>query len=313
MEPRRARLTRLLLLSVISLPISACSSAPAATPTATPASTACANVNSQLKVPGQLTFSTSDPAYNPWFEDDPAIQYLVEPTGQPNWHVTDPYSMHGFESGVAYSLANVMGFEPDHVRWVPNTRDQAQQPGAKNFDVYLAQVPIPSGGSTAVDFSDAYLDAVQAVVAEPTNPVAAAKATADLRAHKLGVIAGSPSEAMVSSFIKPDTAAQTYMDEITAAAALRRGDIDAIVTDIATAFLLLDGPGSSDPAPLPEGVVVGKFDSSAWVDHFGLVLEKGNPMLPCINAALAEIERTGSLDEFRNEDIPVGEGVPTFK
>jgi polar amino acid transport system substrate-binding protein len=314
MEPRTTRFTRLLLLAAACLPFAACSVFGASgTPAPSPASAVCGDVLATTKTPGQLTMSTTNPAYNPWFEDEPDIQYAIEPSNAPAWQVTDPYSLHGFEDGTVYSMADAMGVGPDSVRWVPNTREDATSPGIKNFDIFVGQVPIPSGGSSAVDFSEPYLDSVQAVVAEPTSAAANAASVADLRKLKLGFIDGSPSEQMVASLIKPDVAGAGYPNEIMLAAALRRGDIEAIVTDIATAFLLIEGPGSTDPAPVRDGVVVGKFPATTWVDHFGMVVEKGSRLLPCVNAAIAQIERSGSLDEFRNEDIPVGEGVPEFK
>ena len=318
MEPRRARLTRLLLLSVISLPITACSTAAPATlrPPSSPAAAAaaaCANAPTQVKTPGQITFSTTDPAYEPWFEDDPDVQYAVEPSDAPKWHVTDPYSMHGFESGVVYSIADSMGFAPEAVRWVPNTRDAALAPGDKNFDVFIGQVAIPDGDSTAVDFSEEYLESVQSIVAQRTNPIVSAKTIADLKAYRLGAIGSSASPALVTNVIAPTTPVQTYLDEVTAVAAMRRGDIDGFVTDLATAFFQINGPGSGDPAPLPDGVVFGKFAPTVWVDHLGVVLQKGSPLTPCVNAAIEAIRANGSLDEFQNEDIPVGEDVPTFQ
>src|SRR3954467_11789538 len=131
METTRTRAAVFALLALASTSLAGCgASGPPATPSPTPPSIVCADDKSQVKNSGVLTFSTTDPSYEPWFEDDPSVQYLIEPSDAPNGHVTDPYSMHGFEAGVAYSLANAMGFEPDQVRWVPNTRDAALAPGA---------------------------------------------------------------------------------------------------------------------------------------------------------------------------------------
>ena len=314
MEPTRVLAARFLLLTVIATPLAACSlGAPGGSPTPTPPSIACANVQSQLKNPGVLTFSTTDPSYGPYYEDDPSIRYLIEPTDQPNWHVTDPYSMHGFEAGVAYSLSNVMGFQPDQVRWVPNTRDAATASGAKNFDAFIAQMPIPSDGSPNVDYSDSYLDAVQAIVAEPANAITSAKSTADLQKYKLGYVTGTSSERLVGDVIKPASPAQGYTDEVAAVDALKSGAIDGFVADIATAFFEIDGAGGGAEPPLPGGVVFGKFSPDVIDDHYGLVVEKGSPIVACLNSAIAEIKRNESLQEFQNEDIPVGEEVPTFQ
>jgi polar amino acid transport system substrate-binding protein len=312
MEPTRALAARIFLLAVMASPLGACSiGGPAASPSPTPPSVACAGVQSQLKTPGVLTFSTTDPSYGPYFEDDPSIRYLIEPTDQPNWQNTDPYSMHGFEAGVAYSLSNVMGFQPDQVRWVPNTRDAATAAGAKNFDAFIAQMPIPSGGSPNVDYSDSYLDATQAVVAQPTDAITGVKTTADLQNYKLGYVSGTLSESLISQVVKPKTPATGYTDEIGAVAALKSGEIDGFVADIATAFFQINGPDGVDP-PLPGGVVFGKFSPDVWDNQYGLVVEKGDPIVSCLNSAIAAIKANLSLQEFAAEDIPVGANVPTF-
>ena len=43
------------------------------------------------------------------------------------------------------------------------------------------------------------------------------------------------------------------------------------------------------------------------------MLEKGSPLLACFNSALPEVKRDPGLDELRQEDIPVGDKVPTIQ
>ena len=60
---------------------------------------------------GVLTVGTSDPAYEPWVVDN------------------DPMNGKGFESAVAYAVADQLGFDAEHVEWVPVTFDQIIAPG----------------------------------------------------------------------------------------------------------------------------------------------------------------------------------------
>src|SRR5713101_2228775 len=71
----------------------------AAAPPATAAD--CAKQNGSAFVnPGHLTVATDDPVYSPWFRHN------------------DPTNQQGYESAVAYAVAQQLGFTPDQVTWV---------------------------------------------------------------------------------------------------------------------------------------------------------------------------------------------------
>src|SRR5215213_8713294 len=73
------------------------SSAPGAT---TSAANDCAKDKLQLFSSGKLTLGTDKPAFEPWFKDD------------------DPSNGQGFESAVAYAVADKLGFAKSDVSWV---------------------------------------------------------------------------------------------------------------------------------------------------------------------------------------------------
>jgi polar amino acid transport system substrate-binding protein len=309
--PRQVRFVRaaplLASLAVAALTLTACSSGPAATPVSTPARVSCAPVIGQVKTPGTLTVSTTNPAYEPYFEGDPNDQFAIEPVGGSGWKVTDPYSMHGFESGVAYSLGNAMGFEPDHVLWVPHTLDEAVAPGQKDFDFYIGRVRAGSDLASNVSVSDPYLESSQALLAIAGSAIQSVKSIADLKSYKLGAVAGTPGAELLRDVVQPSTPPVETPDQPAAVDALSQSTIDGFVTDIATAFLLIEG---ADRAPvLPTGVVVGKFAPAVWTDEYVVVLQKDSPLVGCVNDAIAEITRDGSLQEYREEDIPAGTEV----
>src|SRR6478735_5576350 len=56
---------------------------------------ACATDALALRTPGQLTIGTDSPAYPPWFVDN------------------DPSNGKGYESAVAYAVADELGFSQD--------------------------------------------------------------------------------------------------------------------------------------------------------------------------------------------------------
>ena len=84
---------------------------------------------------GVLTVATSEPAFPPYVIDD------------------DPTSGEGFESAVAYAVADQMGFDADHVEWVRAGFDESIAPGPKDFDFNIQQYTITSDREAVVSFS----------------------------------------------------------------------------------------------------------------------------------------------------------------
>ena len=96
--------------------------------------------------PGKFTVGTDKPAYPPWFVDD------------------DPSNGEGFESAVAYAVAEELGFAENEVTWIVVPFTSAYAPGDKKFDVDINQVSISDARKKAVDFSSGYYDVAQTVV-----------------------------------------------------------------------------------------------------------------------------------------------------
>ena len=96
---------------------------------------------------GTLTVATDKPAYPPYFEDD------------------DPSNGKGFESAVAYAIADQLGFKRSDVEWTVEPFNSSYAPGPKDFDFDVNQISITPARSKQVDFSSPYYEAKQAVVA----------------------------------------------------------------------------------------------------------------------------------------------------
>jgi polar amino acid transport system substrate-binding protein len=77
----------------------------------------CAKQALTLVKPGTLTVGTDNPAYPPWFGGSAGH----------GWKVSDPTSGKGYESAVAYAVAQTLGFSPSEVSWtyVPFNRSFA--------------------------------------------------------------------------------------------------------------------------------------------------------------------------------------------
>jgi polar amino acid transport system substrate-binding protein len=312
-------------LAVASLTLMACTPAatpsPAPTPTTAPTSSpsaaqACATAT--YKNPGRLTLSTDNPAFPPWFGGDAKTQYPNEPTGGSPWTESDfsaePYSGEGFEGAMAYAVANAMGFTPDKVDWLANSVfEQAFAPGTKQFDFHMAQIAITADRAKSVTFSDAYLDSNQSLLSLYRGDITNATSVADLKAFKLGAAANTTSFEFLENTIAPTTEPLNFPDNTAALTALKGKVIDGIVVDLATAFYMRDGQLEDFNTPDPEGRIVGQFGPPATPDEVGFVLELNNPLVTCVNAALAEIKANGVHQHILDQWINTGQEVRFFK
>src|SRR5918999_5574346 len=158
----------------------------AATATGNPESQAqipgCAKANLNLLNEGRLTLGTDNPAFPPWWGGGE--------TRRP-WKVSNPYSGQGYESAVAYAVAQRLGFRRNQVDWRAVPFPQSYRPGQKNFDWYMAQVSYAPERDRAVDFSNAYYYVNQALVGRRGTAIASARTRAALRPYRLGAQLGT--------------------------------------------------------------------------------------------------------------------------
>ena len=260
--------------------------APATAETATEAADECAKENLETKIPGRLTIGTDNPAYPPWFEasDSPPAP----------WELGDPTSGEGFESAVAYAVAEELGFSEDEVDWTVVPFDQSFRPGPKDFDFDINQISYSDERAQAVDFSDSYYDVNQALVALEANPIADATGVADLKGAKLGAPVGTTSYQYIVDNIQPDAQPSVYNTLNDAISAVQARQIDGVVVDLPTAFFIT-------AAQLENSTIVGQFPSVGEQEYFAMSFEKGSPLVDCVNAALARLKDDGRLAEIQQE------------
>jgi polar amino acid transport system substrate-binding protein len=286
------RLLLLLLIGSLTLGAAACGSGDGEQPassTATPtqAADACAPDQLALTTPGTLTVGTDKPAYPPYFEDD------------------DPANGKGFESAVAYAVADKLGLAADKVKWTVVPFNSAYAPGPKKFDFDINQVSISPKRAERVDFSTPYYTAPQAVVALKSSPAASATSLSELADDKLGVQVGTTSLDAATELIKPSTQPQVFNDSNDTVRALKAKRVDAIVVDLPTAFYLT-------AAEVPEAKITGQFDAPGG-DDWGLVLAKGSELTPCVNQALDELKSSGELEQITDKWMGGQAGAPVLR
>ena len=238
---------------------------------------------------GKLTIGTGSPAYSPWVENDA------------------PESGEGFESAVALAVAKELGYEGENVVWVRTTFDEAIQPGEKSFDFNLQQFSITNERKANISFSDPYYSSNQAIVALEGSAAEGAATVADLKDVKFGAQAGTTSLDFINEVIQPDAEAFVYDDNAGAKAALEAAQIDAIVVDLPTALYI-------SAVEIEGSKVIGQFPASAGgtTDDFGLVFSKDNPLVACVNTALAAVRESGALADAESKWLSDNAGVPVI-
>lgn len=238
---------------------------------------ACSRESLELKDPDQLTVGTDSPAFGPWFVDD------------------DPTNGEGFESAVAYAVAEELGFSADEVEWVTVPFNSSYAPGEKTFDFDINQVSITPARAEVVDFSQGYYSAAQAVIALEGSPVADVTSIADLAGYDLGAQTGTTSLTAIRDVIQPDSDPLVFEDTNAAKQALQNGQVDAILADLPTAFYIsaVEIEGSS---------IIGQFQpETGEQEEFGLLLEKDSGLTPCVDAALTTLREDGTLDDLEQQ------------
>ena len=269
------------------------------TTTAATAADNCAKGQLNLVTPGTLTVGTDNPAFPPWFEGG-------TPEGS-DWEINDPATGEGFESAVAYAVADKLGFADDEVTWVVVPFNNSFKPGPKNFDFDINQISVTDERDQAVDFSDSYYDVNQALVALNGTPIADAKSLADLKQYQLGAQIGTTSLGYINDTIQPEKDARVYDTSNDVIAAINAKQIDGLVVDLPTAFFLV---GAEE---VKNGKVVGQFPSAGGQEHFGMLFQEGNTLRDCVNEALADLKADGTLEQIQTEWLSNKTSAPVLE
>ncbi len=289
---RRLLLTVPLVTAVLA--VGGCAPEPSSEPSSPGASPAAAGScdpdGMETLTPGTLTVATSEPAYSPWVLED------------------DPTSGEGYEPAVAYALAEQLGYAKEDVEWVRADFNAAIAPGPKTFDVDVNQFSIDPQRAKAVDFSSPYYDVVQSVVTTAGSKAASATSIEDLKGLRLGAQVGTTSLTSLTDQIDPTDSPSVYNTNDDAVAALKNGQVDAIVVDLPTAFYM-------SGAQLDDGKVVGQLPNpdGAKAEQLGMVLELDSPLTSCVSQGLDALREDGTLADLQEEWLTEAASAPVLK
>jgi polar amino acid transport system substrate-binding protein len=245
-------------------------SSPSAGAAASASEASCATGTLDTKTSGTLTIGTDNPAYEPWFSDN------------------KPANGKGFESAVAYNVAQRMGYPAAQVKWVQVPFNNAIAPGPKAFDIDLDQYSVTDERKKAVDFSSPYYLVRQTVITTQGSKIAGVTGIAGLKNAKLGAQVGTTSLQAITELIKPGPQPQVFNSNDDAKKALENGTVDGLVVDLPTAFYMTS-------AELDKGVIVGQLPQVGVPEQFGIVLDKDSSLTKCVSKAVDQLRQDGTL------------------
>ncbi|MFB6893339.1 ABC transporter substrate-binding protein [Kitasatospora sp. NPDC056327] len=287
--PRTSAVALLLAGTVLAAVTGCAVQEPAAGSGSSAAGTAadCAPGGLPTRTAGTLTVGTDKPAYEPWFSRD------------------RPENGEGFESAVAYAVAAKLGYPKEKVSWVVTPFAKATAPGPKDFDFDVNQVSISAERRQAVDFSSGYYDVRQAVIALKGSRAASARSLADLRSARLGAQVGTTSLEAITATVRPTAQPAVFDSNDLAKAALRNGQVEALVVDLPTAFYITG-------AEVTEAQVVGQLAGAGGGEQFGLVLDKGSRLTGCVSGAVDALRADGTLARLEKEWLSDAVSAPVL-
>lgn len=256
------------------------------TPTASAAACTKSGMQHLLHTPGKLTVATDNPVYSPWFVNN------------------KPENGKGYESAVAYAIAAKLGFAKTDVVWVHEPFTSSYAPGPKPFDFDINEVSVTPQRAQAVTFSNSYYSVQQAIVALKGTPIVTKHSPAQLKTYLYGDQIGTTGLAYITGNIQPTQQPKVFNTLAQAAAALEAHRIQALVTDTPTAQYMAS-------AQMKGAVLVAQFPSVG--EHYGLVFAKGDPLVGCVNKAIAALKANGTLNALQNKYLSIYLKFPTIQ
>ena len=141
-----------------------------------------------------------------------------------------------------------------------------------------------------------------------TKIYAAVRDVDSLKGLKWGAVATTTALPILNDVIQPDSDPLLYNDNADVNAAIMAGQIDAALYDLPTALYL-------SAVVVEGGALLGQFppEQSERPDQFGLLMEDGNPLKECVDAAITELTESGELAAIEAEWLAEATGVPVIE
>ncbi|MGB8195510.1 MAG: ABC transporter substrate-binding protein [Acidimicrobiales bacterium] len=293
---RNLRLTLAGLVTLATIGTVSLSTGLSATASSLPTLASCkTSINADEYTKGHLTVATDTPAYTPWFVNN------------------TPSNGKGYESGVTYAIAKELGVKKSNVVWVHEPFNASFSPGVKKFDFDINEISYTSQRAKVVTFSSGYYDVQQSIIALKGSKIVKDHTPAELKTYQYGDQIGTTGLLYIDQKIKPTKAPHVYNTLALAATALETGQIDAIILDTPDGqYMASPGAGEvTNSKGKTIAVQVGQFPSTG--EHYGLLFQKGDKLVGCVNAAIAALKSNGTLAALQTKWLSIYNSVPVIK
>jgi polar amino acid transport system substrate-binding protein len=245
----------------------------------------CAPDELPLAEPATLTVATGDPVFPPWMLDD------------------DPAGGEGFENGLVYALADVLGFAADDVEWVRTGFDEAIAPGEKDYDFNIQQFSVTEERAEIVDFSQVYYQPEKAVIALPDSPVVDATSFEELAEANWGASIGTTDLDYLETIVGvPAEDIAVFDDQAGVFQALQGGQIDATVAALPTALF-------ATAVQIEEASITAVLPPDPNDNGHGLLFEQGSELVDCVDQGLDVLIEDGTIDDLASEYLVGDEDI----
>ncbi len=253
------------------------------------------SIGSEEYTKGKLTVATDNPAYTPWFVNN------------------TPSNGKGYESAIAYAIATLLGVKKSDVIWVHEPFDASFAPGNKKFDFDINEISYTAARAKVVTFSNSYYDVQQSIVALKSGKIVKNHTPAELKTYQYGDQVGTTGLTYINQHIKPTKSVRVYPSLNNAVSALNAGQIDAIVVDTPDGqYMASSSSGEIINAQKKDiGVQVGQFPSVG--EHYGLLFQKGNKLVGCVNSAIATLRSNGTMEALQKKWLSIYTSVPVIQ
>ena len=206
----------------------------------------------------------------------PPFESMDESTGEPQ----------GFDIDLGKALAEHLKLE---CNWLPSQQFDTLVPTIKaggTADISITGMTINDARKQEIDFSDPYIDSNQALVLKKGSTET--EASLNDASKKVAVQAGTTGEEWVRENL-PNATCVPLDEVISCMTSVSTGNNDALVIDLPVAANLISN--SFGDLEVAQEIATG--------EQYGIAVSKENPeLLAAINAALAEMESDGTMDEL---------------
>lgn len=201
----------------------------------------------------------------------------------PPYEYYDGGEIVGIDAEIAKAIADELGLELEIEDIAFDSIIPELTSGKADFA--MAGMTVDETRAKSVDFSDTYAKASQKIIVTEDSEIAVPD---DLKGKIVGVQQGTTGDIYVTDLEADGTTTERFNKGFEAVQALSQGKIDAVVIDEQPAQVFVEQT---------EGLKV--LDESFTEEEYAAAVNKGNTaLLDAINAALADLEESGKLDEI---------------